>query len=47
VANQLLRQGLNMAKLPISEAEFAILTAAFAVPDKPGFSKWRDLCNLI
>lgn len=47
MANQLLRQGLNMAKLPISDEEYRLLTTHFAVEGKTGFSRWKDLCNLI
>lgn len=41
------RLALNMAKLPISEAEFQLILEHFGCDNKPGFVLWKNFVDTV
>ena len=42
-----MRLALNMAQLPLSEAEFNTLIEGFACENKVGYIKWKAFCDAL
>lgn len=42
-----LRKGLTMCKIPLSDTEFNHLLERFSANEKPGFVRWRELCDAV
>lgn len=41
------RLAMNMAMLPLSEAEFQQIMQSFACQNKAGYIKWKDFCDAL
>jgi hypothetical protein len=42
-----LRKGLTMCKIPLSDTEFNHLLQKFSSNEKPGFVRWKELCDTV
>lgn len=42
-----LRKGLNMAKIPLSDAEFNLILQRFGCPEKQSFVYWKEFCDAV
>ena len=47
ITNSQLRLGFNMAGLTLSDQEFNLLINTFPMQSKPGFVRWKDICDTI
>lgn len=47
ITNSQLRLGFNMAGITLSDQEFNLLLNNFPMTSKPGFVRWKDICDNI
>jgi len=47
IANSQFRLGLNMAKIPLSQAEYNLVIESFACSEKANFMRWKDFSDCV